>query len=235
VANDDIEVFLPTNLAKYDAVVLNNTCPDREDRDVFRDVLINKLDEYGGAYAGRSLEQREALARELFNSLVRYVADGGGLVVLHGGIANFNYSDEFSELVGGSFDYHPPQQEVILKPVDASHPLLSPFNGEPFVHHDEPYLFNRAYPALNFHPLLEMDVSNLSTLKQFDEIRSMPRYAAWIKRHGEGRVFYCSPAHNPASFEDPALLGFILRGIQYATGDLECPDAPIGTGESREN
>jgi hypothetical protein len=130
-------------------------------------------------------------------------------------------------MVGGSFQSHPPAQEVILRPVEPEHPLLRPFRGNAFVHHDEPYLFNRAYAKTNFRPLLEIDTSNMGHLQQIETIREVPRYAAWIKRHRKGRVFYCSPSHTAASYEDPALLHFVLGGIQYAIGDLVCPDAPV--------
>ena len=52
-------------------------------------------------------------------------------------------------------------------------------------------------------------------------------------RQGNGRVFYCSPSHFPASFDQPALLQFMLGGIQYVLGDLDCagfgrlPDAAL--------
>lgn len=227
VADDDIEVFRPANLKPFDAVVLNNNCPLPKDRDIFRDVLINKADEFGAKYKDRPLEKREALAKELLSGLIDYVSAGGGLIVLHGAIANFNFSDEFSEVAGGSFHFHPPSQEVILNLVDPGHPLLKPFGGKPFVHRDEPYLFNRAYEKMNFHPLLQFDLSNMDKAKRIDEIRALPRYSAWIKRHREGRVFYCSPSHYAESFENPALLQFLLGGIQYALGDLQCPDEPV--------
>ena len=227
VGTTDIESFRAENLAKYDAVVLNNVCPDRKDRDVFRDVLINKIDQYGAKYKKLPLAEREALAKQLYRNLVNYVADGGGLVALHGGIACFLYNDEFSDVLGGSFSFHPAQQDVTLTPVDPNHPLLLPFGGEPFVHRDEPYVFTRAYEKFNFHPLLEMDTSKLKPHKKLEEIQSMPRYVSWVKRHGKGRVFYCSPSHNAQSHERPELLAYILGGIQYALGDLECADAPI--------
>jgi type 1 glutamine amidotransferase len=53
----------------------------------------------------------------------------------------------------------------------------------------------------------------------------MVRYVAWIKPHGKGRVFYCSPSHFPESYESPTMLQFLLDGIQYAAGDLECDDS----------
>ena len=46
-------------------------------------------------------------------------------------------------MVGGAFDYHPPNQEVTIRTVDEKHPLVAAFRGkEPFVHRDEPYCFN---------------------------------------------------------------------------------------------
>lgn len=227
VQSKDIEMFLPENLEKFDAVVLNNNCPGRKERDLFRDVLIHKMDEFGQKYASLSLVEREALADKLYRSLVDYVADGGGLVLLHGAISNFNYSEEFSDLAGGSFDFHPRQQELTLRPVDPPHPLLAPFDGEPFVHHDEPYFLNRAYEDLNFRPLLEMEVDLLQPDKRLEKLPDLPRYVAWIKPYGEGRVFFCSPSHNAQSFEQPELLGFILNGMQYAVGDLPCEDEPL--------
>jgi type 1 glutamine amidotransferase len=227
IGSKDIESFRTDNLAKYDAVVLNNVCPHGKDRDVFRDVLINKIDEFGTKYRDMPLAEREALAKQFYRNLVDYVAEGGGLVALHGGIACFAYSDEFSDVLGGSFKFHPPQQDVTLNPVDPAHPLLQPFAGKPFVHNDEPYIFTRAYERFNFHPLLEMDTSKLKPHKQLKKIQSIPRYVSWVKRHGKGRVFYCSPSHNAQSHERPELLLYILGGIQYTLGDLRCDDTPM--------
>ena len=227
-ASKDIEVFRRENLARYDAVVLNNTCPERKERDAFRDVLINKLDRFGANYRDLPLEEREALAKKLYRNLADYIAGGGGLVLLHGGITCFNYSDEFSAIAGGSFAFHPPQQDVTLLPVEPAHPLLKPFGGQSLTHHDEPYIYERAYAEMNFRPLLAFDVAALTKPdRRLDPLPKLPRYVAWIKRHQAGRVFNCSPSHNAQSFDHPALLAFILGGIQYAVGDLDCPDEPI--------
>jgi type 1 glutamine amidotransferase len=218
---------MPENLKAYDAVVLNNNCPTGKDRDIFRDVLINLVDKHGAKYKALPLPEREAKVKALLNSLLSYVENGGGLIALHGAIANFNSDDRFSALLGGSFDFHPAAQEVTLNPVDANHPLTKCFEGKPFVHKDEPYLFNRAYAKMNFKPLLEMDMGKIKTDKRLEKLPPMKRYTAWIKRQGKGHVFYCSPSHFPASFDQPALLQFMLGGIQYSLGDLDCDDAPV--------
>ncbi len=228
VTSQDIEIFRPERLKEFDAVVLNNNCPTREKRDLFHDVLVKKIGAAGEKYQDMPLAEREALAMMLYRSLVDYVEQGGGLVLLHGAITNFKYSDEFSALAGGSFNYHPQQQEVTLYPVEPGHPVLLPFGGKPFVHFDEPYVMNRAYAQLNFRPMLEMDVSKLklNSDKDKQKLAELPRYVAWIKPHKKGRVFFSSPSHNAQSFERPELLGFLLNGMQYVLGDLDCEDQP---------
>ena len=209
--DDDIDVFKMDNLKQYDAVVLNNVCPNREKRDLFWDVLKD-----------------EKQAAKLEANLVDYVAGGGGLVVIHGAIAFQNNSAAVSGMVGGSFDWHPKFQSVTLDLVDPKHPLVAAFQGKGFVHQDEPYLFKNAYAEKNFRPLLEMDVTKLEqeTLNNKVPLKEA-YYVAWIKRHGNGRVFYCGPSHHPASYESPAMLAFLLDGVQYALGDLQCDDSPI--------
>ncbi|WP_321373153.1 ThuA domain-containing protein [uncultured Draconibacterium sp.] len=205
------------NLNKYDAIVLNNNCSVGPRRDLILDLLDE--DE------SLSEELKKEKAKKLENNLIEYVKNGGGLIVTHGAIVMQNNSIPFSEMVGGSFDYHPPQQEVTLELVDPDHPLVKAFKGKKFVHIDEPYLFNNAYEQKNFKPLLYMDTNKL--LNKNKPIEENIRYVAWIKKHGNGRVFYVSPSHNAQSFENSRMLKFYLDGAQYAIGDLKCDDSPI--------
>jgi len=209
--SNDVKMFAPDKLKQFDAVILNNTCSKGPTRNIFLDALgKDKTDEIAA----------------LEKSLIDFVRRGGGLTAIHGAIVFLNNSKEFSELLGGSFDFHPAQQKVTTRLVEPGHPLLKAFGGKDFVHVDEPYLFKNAYKKKNFRPLLEMDTSLLKCGKAQKKVESDIRYTAWIKRYGKGRVFYCSPSHNAQSFEQPALLQFLLDGIQYTLGDLKCDDTP---------
>ncbi|HZJ19243.1 MAG TPA: ThuA domain-containing protein, partial [Pricia sp.] len=162
---------------------------------------------------------------EYEKNLIDYVANGGGLMLLHGAIVVQNNSPEFSKMTGGSFDYHPKQQKMHVKEVDPKHPLVKAFKGDGFTHIDEPYFFKNAYADLNFRPLLYIEVDQLEGLK--NPVKEKVNYVAWIKKHGKGRVFYSSPSHNAQSMENPELLQFFLDGMQYVVGDLECDDSPM--------
>jgi type 1 glutamine amidotransferase len=152
VVSDDVEMFTSKKLKGFDAVVLNNVCPHPSKRDLFFDALKD-----------------EKRAAKLEANLESYVKEGGGLVVIHGAIAFQNNSMAVSEMIGGSFDFHPKSQIVTLDLVDPRHPLVAGFEGKGFIHQDEPYLFKNAYKEMNFRPLLVMDVSKLN-----EETRNKP-------------------------------------------------------------
>jgi len=214
--SNDIYQFEKKKLKNYDAVVLNNNCSVGPRRNLLLDVLDQDKN--------LTDDQRKKKAAELESNLIDYVKSGGGLMVVHGAIVMQNNSMAFSEMVGGSFDYHPVQQEITLELCDPNHPLVKAFEGKPFVHTDEPYLFNKAYTQKNFRPLLYMDTSKLT--QKTKEIDEKIKYVAWIKRYGKGRVFYVSPSHNAQSYENARLLKFYLDGAQYVLGDLKCDDSP---------
>ena len=213
----DIQNFEKAYLKKFDAVVFNNCNPSGPDRDLFADLLYQNTTMDDDAVAKKASEYQQ--------NFMDYIEEGGGLLILHGAITVQNNSEEFSRLTGGSFDYHPKQQEMHIKEVDMKHPLVQAFNGKGLTHIDEPYFFKNAYFDYNFRPLLYMDVSKLEGLKK--EVAEEKVYVSWIKRHGEGRVFYTSPSHNAQSLEKPGVLRYLLDGLQYVVGDLEVDDSPI--------
>ena len=214
----DIFDFEKDRLSEFDVVILNNNCSIGTRRDMFWDVL-NDIPDLGE-------KEKNLKAQQLERNLIRFVQKGNGLILLHGGIVMQNNSIDFSDMVGGSFDFHPPQQELRLKLHDPNHPLVSGFDPEGFVHYDEPYFFKNAYFKYDFRPLLYMDLDEIEMKRQRpnDKIK----YVSWIKRHGRGRVFYSSPSHNAQSYEQPELLEFLYNGLLYAAGLIDCDDSPIG-------
>jgi len=227
--SNDIEMFSPAKLKGFDAVILNNNCSMGPGRNMFLDVLNNavKGKNLGDKYKDLTPQQRKKRATELEDSLLGFVEGGKGVVGIHGAVTFLNNSEGFGELLGGSFAFHAKRQEITLNPVEPDHPLLAAFEGESFVHNDEPFVYKNAYSKKNFRPLLEIDVSKLTEDAQA-RLKGDVRYVSWIKRHGKGRVFFVEPSHQPESYESARMLQFYLDGIQYALGDLECDDSPKG-------
>ena len=217
----DISMFEAKNLAKYDAIVLNNTCSKGDHRNLFWDKLRAESDADSASLMKKALQMEK--------NLLEYVEKGGGLLLVHGAITTQNNSRAFSRLVGASFDYHPPQQAIQVRLADPKHPLVQAFPAGGFNHVDEPYFYKNAYADLDFKPLLYFNNSEIKDQK--NPLTEGKTYLAWIRVQGKGRVMYCSPSHNAQSFENPDLLRFYLDGMQYVTGDVECDETPIGKGD----
>lgn len=213
----DYTVFRKNKISKFDVIILNNTNSHGERRDLFWDIF-NKD-------SSLSSQQKINKARKLENNIIQFVKKGKGLMLLHGAIVMQNNSIDFSDMTGGSFDFHPPQQELHVKLVNPNHPLVSSFDSDGFVHYDEPYFFKNAYYRYDFRPLLyiELDKIKMNRERSKDKIK----YVSWIKRYGRGRVFYSSPSHNAQSYENPKLLEFLGNGLLYAAGFIDCDDTPI--------
>ncbi|MFC3881488.1 ThuA domain-containing protein [Algoriphagus namhaensis] len=209
----DISWFEKGQLDQFDLVVLNNTCSISDHRNLFWDQL--------NVLSNADSVTLMTKAMELESNLINYVKNGGGLMVLHGAITTQNNSPEFSKLIGGSFDYHPPQQEIRIRLADPNHPLVQAFPVEGFSHVDEPYFYKNAYENLDFTPLLYFNNSEIRDQREGQEKTEGRTYAAWIRVEGKGRVMYCSPSHNAQSFENPDLLRFYLDGMQWLVGDVE--------------
>ena len=45
-------------------------------------------------------------------------------------------------------------------------------------------------------------------------------------KEGQGRVFVEVLGHDESIYKQPAMLGHILAGMQYALGDLQADDSP---------
>lgn len=214
----DISMFEPKNLKKYDAVILNNTCSKGDHRNLFWDKLRADSDADSAVLMKKALQMEE--------NLLQYVEKGGGLLLIHGAVTTQNNSRAFSKLVGASFDYHPPQQQVQVRLADPNHPLVQPFPSGGFNHVDEPYFYKNAYSELDFKPLLYFN--NVEIRDQKNPLTEGKTYVAWIRSQRKGKVMYCSPSHNAQSFENPDLLRFYLDGMQYVAGDVDCDETPIG-------
>lgn len=223
VISNDVNLLRSENISQFDALIFNNCCSDRIERNLFRDIFVHQVNRYATDQEKLSKEERGKLAKEIEQSIINHIASGKGLMLIHGGIAMMNGSAEFDEMLGGSFDYHPKMQEISLQPVEPGHPLLAAFDGKPFVHTDEPYMMKGAYTKKNFRPLLEFDPAKVKGVRGVH--KTDPCYVSWIKPHGKGRIFYVSPSHMEQSYLDPRLLQFYLDGLQYTLGDLECDDS----------
>lgn len=196
---DTYDVFTRENLARYDAILLNNTThmqfPTPEARDAFMD----------------------------------FIAGGKGLIGIHAASDNFNRHPECLAIVGGKFAGHPwgAGGKWAFKLDDPGHVLNAAFDGSGFWHTDEIYQYRpESFVGTGvLRVLVSLDMSQEAVSSRIDDgPREVP--VSWIRQAGEGRVFYTNFGHREDSFTNPVIVKHLIDGIQYALGDLEADATP---------
>ena len=79
------------------------------------------------------------------------------------------------------------------------------------------------------HVLTSIDYARMSDADK--ALESNPRAdhdygLSWIRRDGQGRVFYEAIGHSERNYAIRPILEHLLAGVQYAIGDLKADDSP---------
>jgi len=198
--SDDYGVFVPDKLAKYDAVVFNNSTQLKMP-EAGRKALLDFV------RGGKGLVGIHA-ATDSFNDWPEGAAMLGGLFDGHPWGA------------GGTWAF---------KLEEPDHPLNRAWGGKGFKLRDEIYQFKAPYTRADRRVLVGLDRSDAATgaVKHGINRADGDFAVAWIRAEGRGRVFYCSLGHAENVFQDAKVLGFYLDGMQYALGDLPADAKPL--------
>jgi len=196
VVSSDTTMFRPERLARFDAVLFNNTTGEP-----FTDPALRA-------------------------SLLAFVRGGGGLIGLHAATDCFYEWPEFGEMMGAYFVNHPWTEEVTLRIEEPDHPITAPFGSSSYVVADEIYQLGDPYSRARMRVLISLDTARLDLDREGVQREDRDFAVSWIREEGAGRVFYSSLGHQFGIFTDPPILRHWLAGIQYALGDLEADATP---------
>ena len=210
--SDDYAALEISNLVKYAALVLNNT-------------------------THLKTKDHPSVAP----SICSYVRWGGGLCVIHAGADNFYDAPDCAHLVGGRFDGHPwgSGGTWAFKVEDRDSPITAPFKGfadGKFKRGDEIYQqASPFYDRAKLHILISLDLSDPVTAGVKGMKRADNDFAvSWIRRYGNGRVFYTSFAHDRRAWDAEDTRAHIFAGLAYAMGTLKADDAPCAVARERD-
>jgi len=215
VVSDDLGNFEPQSLAKFDAVVFNNT-----NNEFFLPENYEKL-------SGAEKEAADRRDAALKKSFAEWLAGGKGLVLLHVGIGSFRKWPEFGEIAGARFDGHPLGQRLVtLKVDDPAHPLAAAFKTPTFQIMDEIYQVSDPYSRDKLRVIVSIDTAKTDTNVKGINRKDGDFGMVWVKSYGKGRVFFSAFGHVHDLFWNPMILQHWLDGIQFALGDLKADTTP---------
>lgn len=127
-----------------------------------------------------------------------YVRQGGGLLAIHSGTAEYRETVVLRKLLGGVFEHHPKQCPVTVTP-KPGHTLTA--GATAFTLKDE-------------HYFMALDDANADVfLTSSSEHGEQP--AGWTRTEGAGRVCVLTPGHNVEIWLEPAYQTLITNAIQW--------------------
>jgi len=163
-------------------------------------------------------------ATERRTNLLEFVRSGRGLVGIHCA-AHLDWP-AYTEMLGGYSISHPwnAGSTVMIRLEEPDHPLLRSFTAASFAHSDEIFVF-RDFSRQKVRVLLSLDTARTDMNKPgVTKDQDVP--LAWIRRYGEGRVFYSALGHQKDVYWRSPILKHYLSGIQFALGDLKADATP---------
>ncbi len=216
VVSQDVSVYLPERLKRFDAVVFCNASGNWITPS---DEAMETLKEHG---------DREAVEQLLRKSLLDFVRGGKGIVAFHYAIGANRQWPQFAEMLGARYWGHPWNEEVGIKVEEPAHPLLAAFAGkQSFRIADEIFQFREPWSRKKLRILLSLDTKTTNMGVKWIHRKDNDFGLAWVKPYGKGRVFYTALGHRTEIFWNPTMLRFYLDAIQFAIGDLKADAAPI--------
>lgn len=145
-------------------------------------------------------------------ALKTFVANGGGVVAIHGAAAGLLGNSWYGDLIGAHFDMHPDPEEgsVDVEEQNANHFILAGCGGCS-TWTDEWYNFT-THPRQNqrLQILLKGDVASFNGGKMGSD-----HPLSWCQEFGGGRVYYNALGHFEKAYRDDWFMGQIQRGILW--------------------
>lgn len=159
-------------------------------------------------------------------SFLAFIRDEGkGFIGAHCATDTFYKWEEYGEMLGGYFDHHPWNTfDAPIVVEDSDHPLVRHFPKE-FTLKDEIYQFKN-WDRDKMRVLMALDSSKLDLTRKNVNRQDRDFAVSWVKRYGEGRVFYSTLGHTIESWRDANVQKMWLEAIKWAL--KLSPDVPTG-------
>jgi uncharacterized protein len=156
--------------------------------------------------------------------LLDFIRQGKGFGGSHSATDTLYTWPEYGELIGGVFDGHPWTQEAAEDVEDPENPIVSHM-APSFRPMEEFYQF-RNFSRDNVRVLLTLNTASVD-LKADGVNRTDGDFASvWIRKYGQGRVFYSAFGHFDESWKLPVFRTMLQNALLWLTGEIEADATP---------
>ncbi len=179
-------IFASGKLNQYDAIVFSNTN---------NDVFDNQEEKDG---------------------FVKYIRSGKGFVAIHSACGTERNWTWFKQMLGCTFDFHPPLQKFTVRVIDKEHPSTKNV-PDAWEVNDELYFMKEINPSIRIlmvsdfsSPDFKFKPSNVVN-KTFGQV--FP--CVWCNEFEGGRQWYTALGHNSEDYSNPIYMDHILGGLKW--------------------
>ncbi|MGQ0553768.1 MAG: ThuA domain-containing protein [Planctomycetota bacterium] len=152
-----------------------------------------------------------------------FVQAGGGVVALHCALDSHPGWAEYTALVGGRFQHHPPFGEIAVRVDDAAHPVLR--NADSRFHRSAPVALTASFaPGTEwrlpdeFYHLQDLSLDQATLLLSgVSPEGGARRPVAWAKFVGEARVFGTILGHGREAHTDARVAALVSGALAWAS------------------
>jgi uncharacterized protein len=164
--------------------------------------------------------------------LLDFVRSGKGFGGAHSATDTLYGWAEYGDLIGGYFDGHPWAQEIKVDVEDPAFPGMSRLTPNfPVV--DEIYQ-HRNFSRDKVRVLMTLDTSTVDLAAPGVNRTDGDFALAWIRRYGEGRVFYTALGHLDETWGDARFQGLLEGALLWMTGQEDADALPRSGTEAVE-
>ncbi|KIL43052.1 ThuA domain-containing protein [Jeotgalibacillus campisalis] len=133
---------------------------------------------------------------EAAEAIASFVKKGGSWLAWHSGLSSYDSVDTYTDMLKGSFDYHPKKHQVVRYSIDERSAYSS---LESFSIVDEHYFVHcTAEPEEIFMHSSSVDGDSI---------------AGWSHAYGAGKVVCLTPAHNEEGLTDPSFTRVLAAAL----------------------
>jgi uncharacterized protein len=169
-------------------------------------------------------------------ALLAAVAGGKGFLGLHSASDSFHSggrnghvperwlddgaaADDYIKMLGGEFIRHGKQQVARLTVADPQFPGVAAVPADWT-------LMEEWYSLKNFAPDLHVLLVQETAGMEGADYQRPPYPSTWVRRHGQGRVFYSSLGHREDVWANPIFQALLAGGLEWALGRVEADVTP---------
>lgn len=175
-------------------------------------------------YTSGNLPIAEADMQYFFNEWLQQ--KGHGVLGFHSAADTFKNEQLYWDMIGGTFISHPwgAGTQVTLTNHEVGNPLVSPF-GQDYTLKEEIYMYRNWQPE-KVRVLVSLNYAKSPTGSPVPTEHGFHVPVCWIKKYGDGKVYFNNLGHREDTWTRKPLLDSITNAVRWMRGEIEVDATP---------